>query len=397
MSGKTILVGICGGVAAYKALDVVSALTKAGHKVRVAMTEAACQFVNPATFAAVSAAPVLRSLWQEGQGEDLYPHLYPSTRADLCLILPATANTIAKIAYGLGDDLLSTACLSLPPDCTCVFCPSMNSEMWRNPVVQENTARLEARGWLRIGPAEGRLACGVTGPGRLTEPAEILDTVLPLLVSERPLAGKRLLILSGPTHEYLDPVRFLGNASSGLMGKALAETARLLGAEVTLISGPVPAAHLPAGIRTLSVVSAEEMLAAARTEMPRSDAAIFAAAVADYRPARRSPVKESKSEAPVLTLVTNPDLAATLGREFPRVFRIGFALQSHDGETCARGKLEAKNLQGIVLNAPDSLGADSGEFHYLAAGAESFTSWGRLSKPEAARRILAQIRLPNPA
>ncbi len=393
MSVKTVLVGICGGVAAYKALDVVSGLAKEGHHVRVMMTEAARHFVDPTAFAAVSGAPVLTTLWQEGAGEDLYPHLYPSTRADLCLILPATANTLAKIAHGLGDDLVSTACLSLPASCEKVFCPAMNVEMWRNPAVQENVRILETRGWLRLGPEEGRLACGMTGPGRLREPADLLKDIAPLLSSGTSLKEKTILILSGPTHEYMDPVRYIGNASSGRMGKALAEEALRRGANVRFITGPVSDEHLPGGVALHRVTSAEEMLAAARQQLPGCDAVLFAAAVADYRATTYSPEKRGKSEAGLqISLTANPDIAATLCRERTHSFKaIGFALQSHDGEAYARQKLNAKHLDAIILNAPDSMGAETGSFSCLERGDAPFHPWGRISKNEAAKNILNLI------
>jgi len=396
MPAKTILVGICGGVAAYKALEVVSGLKKAGHCVRVVMTEAAQRFVEPATFAAVSGAPVLTTLWQEGAGEDLYPHLYPSTRADFFLLIPATANSIAKIAHGLGDEILSTACLSLPASCLKVFCPAMNVEMWNNPAVRDNVARLEARGWIRLGPEEGLLACGMSGPGRLREPADILRDLFHRLDTPKPLAGKTLLILSGPTREHLDPVRFLGNSSSGLMGKALAEEAIHQGAQIRFVTGPVARENLPRGVELHAVTSAEEMLAAARAALPGCDAVLFAAAVADYRPAQYSEAKLSKSGSGLkLDFVPNPDIAATLCRERPHPFTaIGFALQSHDGERLARGKLDAKGLDAIVLNAPDSLGADDGQFSFLARDAGDFEIWGRIPKRNAARKILERISLP---
>lgn len=390
MRSRTILVGICGGVAAYKALDVVSNLAKQGHHVRVMMTDAARHFVEPTAFAAVSGNPVLTTLWQDGTGEDLYPHLYPSTQADLCLILPATANSLAKIAHGFGDDLLSTACLSLPATCAKVFCPAMNVEMWRNSVVQDNVRALESRGWLRLGPEDGLLACGMTGPGRLREPADILQDLAPLLSETKALAGKTLLILSGPTHEYLDPVRYIGNASSGLMGKALAEEAIRQGASVRFVAGPIATENLPGNADLHRVTSAEEMLAAAREALPGCDAVIFAAAVADYRPATYSPQKHGKSEGGLhIALTANPDIAATLCRERSHSFTaIGFALQSHDGESYAREKLANKNLDAIVLNAPDSMGATEGTFSYLARSSDSFDTWGRMSKSAAAKKIL---------
>lgn len=398
MDPKNILVGVCGGVAAYKALDVVSALRKEGHAVRVVMTEAATRFVQPAAFTAVSGAPARVDMWAESTSPDLeahYPHLYPATRADLFLLLPATANSIAKIAHGQGADLLGTCCLSLPPACHKVFCPSMNVEMWNNPMVRANVRTLEAAGWQRLGPEDGHLACGMTGAGRLREPADILRDLRERLHGEPSLSGKRVLILSGPTREHLDPIRFIGNPSSGLMGKALAERAVTLGAEAVMVTGPVPDDHLPRHprCRVERVVGALDMLEAARKALPEVDAVIYVAAVADYRPESVHARKLPKQPEPFqITLVPNPDLAATLNAEKPEhVFAIGFALQTHDGERQARRKLTAKGLDGIVLNYPDSMGAAGGRFQYLARGSDAFDDWGAIDKPAAARHILAKI------
>ncbi len=396
MKALTVVVGVCGGVAAYKVLDVVSALRKQGHNVRVLMSEAGTRIVSPTTFAAVSGAPVGTTMWPDvGQGEleDLFPHIYPASHADVFLLMPATANSIAKIAHGFGSDLLSTSVLALPPGCTRVFAPAMNVNMWHNPAVQENVRRLESAGWIRLGPGNGPLACGVTGDGRMMEPAHILQHLDTLLQPTQILQGKRLLILSGPTHEHLDPIRYLGNPSSGLMGKALAETALRLGAEVDFVSGPVPVAHLPAGVSLFRVTSALDMLDEARKHLAAADVVLFAAAVADYRPEVRADEKRAKTREPFdLRLLPNPDLAATLHSEKrPETLTIGFALQTHDGENQARRKLQEKGLDGIVLNGPDSLGSDSGTFFWLGKQDSDFEPWGPLSKSDAAARILAKI------
>ena len=396
LPSKQVLIGVCGGVAAYKALDVVSGLRKQGHRVRVVMTDAATRFVQPASFAAVSGHAVLTTLWPDvGRGtlEDHYPHLYPATETDLFLLIPATANSIAKIAGGIGDDLLCTSCLSLPATCAKIFCPSMNVEMWHNPVLQKNVGALESLGWIRLGPDTGHLACGMTGEGRLRDPAAILDEVEAYLTSRKRLSGKTVLILSGPTHEHLDPIRYLGNPSSGKMGKALAEAALQQGAKVEFVTGPVPEANLPGGVRLHPVVSAQEMLETARGLLESCDAVIYAAAVADFRPETRAESKLPKAEQSLdIRLLPNPDIAATLNREKKAgVTAIGFALQTHDGEAHAREKLQSKLLDGIVLNAPDSLGAPSGTFHYLAKDREAFEHWGTLDKTRAARYILGKI------
>ncbi|MGA0333279.1 MAG: bifunctional phosphopantothenoylcysteine decarboxylase/phosphopantothenate--cysteine ligase CoaBC [Kiritimatiellia bacterium] len=397
MQPKNILVGISGGIAAYKALDVVSALRKEGHQVQVVMTEAATRFIAPRTFAAVSGQPVLHEMWPE-QARDLesgYPHLYPATATDLFLLLPATANTLAKLAGGHRSDLLSTCCLSLPVKCRKIFCPSMNVEMWQHPTVRKNAEKLVHEGWIQVGPESGHLACGMTGEGRLSAPEIILEVVQEQLTGTLPLRGQRILILSGPTREYLDPVRFVGNPSSGRMGQALAEQAAAWGAEVEFVSGPVPEDHLPhhPSIHLHPVHAALEMLETARGLLPRAQAVIYVAAVSDYRPEKTLPQKMPKQEEAFdLRLIPNPDIAATLHSEkAPGTFSIGFALQSENGEEPARRKLEAKGLDGIVLNYPDSMGAASGTFSYLARDAADFETWGPLPKAEAARRILAKI------
>lgn len=397
MKPRNILIGISGGVAAYKALDVVSTLRKQGHHLRVVMTESAGRFVQPASFAAVSGQPVMTSMWPTNPAslEEEYPHLYPATETEVFLLIPATANTMAKIAGGFGSDLLSTCCLSLPAGCHKVFCPAMNVEMWHNRAVQENVRRLEADGWQRLGPAVGHLACGMVGEGRLMEPDDILSALSPLLEDARPLEGKTLLVLSGPTREHLDPIRFIGNPSSGLMGKSLAEEAVRRGASVRFVTGPVPEDHLPVHpeIQIDRVTGAEEMLAHARSHLLVADGILYVAAVADYRPAQTSTEKLPKAKDGFdLKLIPNPDLAATLNSEKrAETFTIGFALQTDSGEEAARIKLEKKGLNGIVLNYADSMGSSSGHFRYLAKGADTFLEWGELKKPEAARRILEQI------
>ncbi|WFB34609.1 bifunctional phosphopantothenoylcysteine decarboxylase/phosphopantothenate--cysteine ligase CoaBC [Kiritimatiellota bacterium B12222] len=397
MKAKNILVGVSGGIAAYKALDVVSTLRKQGHNVQVVMTKAATHFVQPLSFAAVSGHPVLHTLWPEKARtlKEEYPHLYPATETDLFLLLPATANTLAKIAGGFGSDLLSTCCLSLPATCTKIFCPSMNVEMWHNEQVQENAQKLKSKGWVQLGPENGHLACGMTGEGRLASVDTILTEVASQLSEHQPLAGQRLLILSGPTHEHLDPVRYIGNPSSGQMGKALALEAQRLGAEVSFISGPVPPEHLPQNpkITLHAVVSALDMLETARTQLPHVNAIIYVAAVSDYRPETTLDEKMAKQDhAFELRLVPNPDIAATLNQEKPaHIFSIGFALQTHEGEKQAIQKLNAKALDGIVLNYADSMGSTSGNFSYLAKGQTHFEPWGALDKQAAAHNIIAKL------
>ena len=391
-----ILVGICGGIAAYKVLDVVSALRKQGHEVTVALTPSATRFVQPLAFTAVSGRPALTTVFPEGAPasmEATYPHLYPATRCDLFLLAPATANSIGRIANGLGDEIVSTCVLSLPSTCRRLFAPSMNVEMWEQPVVQRNVAAMEAAGWRRIGPACGHLACGMTGAGRMSEPADLLAAVADTLAQGRELSGRRVLILSGPTREHIDPVRYIGNPSSGKMGRALADAARAMGATVDFVTGPVHDDQIPrgAGVNVHRITSAQQLLDTAKPLVPSADILVYAAAVADYAPVEASEKKLPKSGGEIsLRLRGTPDVAATLCAEKkPGQVAIGFALQTHDGEPEARGKLQRKNLDGIVLNWTDALGADGGTYRFLSAREPSFQEWGRLDKRESARRILS--------
>ena len=391
---RTILVAVCGGIAAYKTVEVVSRLRQAGHDVHVVMSKAACEFVTPLTFAAVSGQRVLTAAFPDAErmsGDDLYPHLYPSTRADVFILMPATADMIGRIAQGRGDDMVEMCALSLPTSCRRYFCPAMNMEMWRQPVVQDGVRQLEDWNWIRLGPATGALACGTEGPGRMVEPETVLQRVQAGLADAESLRGRHVLILSGPTREHLDPVRYLGNASSGRMGRALAEEAADRGATVTLVTGPVHDAHLPCrkGITIVRVVSAEDMLAAARAPFQSAAATVFAAAVADYRPAQTSPDKQGKPAGDfALSLTATPDVAATLSTEKRAgQITIGFALQTGDGLDAARAKLQRKNLDAIALNHPEAMDAEAGTYTWLVPGLPD-APWGQLDKPACARRIL---------
>ncbi len=388
----TILVGICGGIAAYKAVEVVSKLRQQGHDVHVVMSRAARQFVTPLTFAGVSGNRVITDLFPDGdraRGEDAYPHLYPATRADLFLLLPATADMMARIAQGAGPEIVSTSVLSLPPACRRIFCPAMNVEMWEQDSVQQNVRTLESLGWERIGPDSGALACGMEGPGRMSEPTEILRVVSAALASAHSLDGKNILILSGPTREHFDPVRYIGNSSSGKMGKALAEEAMARGAQVTFVSGPVDNAQWPHGprLKVHPVTSADEMLAQADASFNDADLVIFAAAVADYMPDRSSNDKLPKSrQALNISLKPTPDIAATLGRKKNGKITIGFALQTDDQPEAAQAKRKAKQLDAIVMNQADAMGADSARYSFISEAA--ITPWGELTKRDCARHIL---------
>ena len=395
-----ILVGVCGGVAAYKSVDLVSRLRKAGHEVHVAMSDAATKFVTPLTFAAVSGRRVLGQLFtsgEEGELEDLYPHLYPATEADVFILVPATADMMSQIVHGAGRDVVSTSALSLPAHCQRIFCPAMNVEMWEQATVQQNVNAMERLGWQRIGPESGHLACGTEGSGRMSEPETIFNHVMDATGRAHLLANKRVLILSGPTREHFDPIRYIGNPSSGKMGKAIAEEASLAVAEIDFISGPVAREHLPCSdqIQHHPVVSADDMLAKATELFDLADVIIYVAAVADYTPVTFHEKKMPKQDGAItLEFKNTPDIAATLcARKKPSQIAIGFALQTHDGEKEATGKLEKKNLDGIVLNYVDALGADDGNYRFLTNlnGASGFQEWGHLNKRDCARKIIDAV------
>lgn len=403
----TLLMGIGGGVAAYKSVEVASALHQSGLNVHVCMTDSACEFVTPLTFSAVSGNPAMNRLfpapYAQKNRRDVYPHLYPATEASLFLLAPATANLMEKMAQGRGDDLLSTCMLSLPGNCQKFYCPAMNVEMWDNEAVQANRQIIADRGWIQIGPDRGRLACGSDGYGRMAEPTEIIDTLLRAAQGARQYAGLRVLILSGPTREYLDPVRFIGNSSTGKMGRALADEASAMGAEVDFVSGPVGEDQLPRGphTRVHAVTGAEDMLAKANDLYDQADVILFAAAVADYTPVHPSDVKHPKQPKGFdLPLRPTPDIAANLNqRKKAHQVAIGFALQSHNGKEEAQQKMICKRFDGIILNHLDSLGGDTGSYDFRARSmpGENFSHWGSMNKRACARRILdeAAAMLPQ--
>ncbi len=394
---SVILLGIGGGVAAYKAVEVASLLAKEKVSLFVAMTEAAQKFVTPRSFEAVTRGRVLTELFAKNPAtkEETYPHLYPATQAGVFVALPATADLIAKLASGLGGDVVCASALSLPATCKKIFCPAMNVEMWHQSVVQENVRKLEERGWERVGPTDGELACGMTGMGRMAEPATIADAVKQALSESSVLFEKRVLILSGPTHEYWDPVRFLGNRSSGKMGKALAEEALKMGASVDFVTGPVSEDQLPRGLNlnVHKITSAEEMLAAAKPLSGKADVMVFAAAVADYAPLEKKNQKISRTKGgQTLLLKATQDIAETLCRHKKKSqIAVGFALETEGGVARAREKLKNKKLDAIVLNGVSSFGSANGSFQFLKAGKKDADDWGTLSKQECAKRIFTAV------
>ena len=346
LAGKNVLLGVSGGIAAYKAPDLVRRLREQGAEVRVVMTAAAARFVSPLTFQAVSGHPVRDSLWDDA-AEAAMGHIELARWADLVLIAPATADCLARLAAGMADDLLTTLCLATAAP-LCVA-PAMNRQMWSHAATQDNLRRLRGRGVRVLGPAEGAQACGETGAGRMLEPAEI-GAALAAENAGGPLQGRKVLVTAGPTREALDPVRYLSNRSSGKMGYAVAAAAQAAGAEVVLVSGPVSVAP-PAGVRVVAVETAAQMLGAVQAELQGTAVFIAAAAVADYRPAEPAGRKIKKqAEELQLALVRNPDILAAVAAARPRPFVVGFAAETDDVEANARQKLEAKRLDMIAAN-----------------------------------------------
>lgn len=343
LAGKHIVLGVGGGIAAYKAADLVRRLDERGAEVRVVMTLAATHFVTAATFQALSHHRVSTSLWDEETTTGM-SHLELAHWADILLVVPATADLIARLAHGIADDLLTT--LALACEAPLVLAPAMNHRMWLHVATRANVKTLTERGARILGPATGALAEHESGPGRLLEPSEIADA----LAGTGMLHGRRVLVTAGPTEEPIDPVRFVGNRSSGKMGYAVAAAAALAGAEVVLVSGPT-ALSTPPGVRRVDVRTATEMLAAVDAEADPADVFISAAAVADYAPRETAAQKIKKSaEALTLDLVRNPDILAAVAARKPRPFCVGFAAETENVVTNARAKLEAKKLDMICAN-----------------------------------------------
>jgi len=352
-AGKKITAGITGGIAAYKAAEIVSWLKQNGADVEVVMTEGATHFITPLTMKTLSGRPVALEL-MDTTGRWQVPHI-DLAGCDLFLVLPATANILAKAAHGLADDLLSAALLATAAPV--LAAPAMNTQMYANPATQANLVLLKERGWGFIEPGSGRLACGAYGQGRLAD-LEVLKAEITraLLAPEGPLMGKRVLVSAGPTYEYIDPVRFIGNRSSGKMGYALAEAARQAGAQVTLVSGPTALAD-PSGVATIRVVSARDMYDAIWANYPETDIVIMAAAVADYRPEQTAAHKIKKGGAQTLNLVANADILASLGREKGGRFLVGFAAETDRVAEYAAQKLRDKHLDLMIANDVSAPGA----------------------------------------
>lgn len=354
LQGKCIILGVTGGIAAYKAAELLRLLVKARAEVHVVMTRSAQEFIAPLTFQTLSGNPVHTELFNLLQEQEI-GHISLADRADLVLVAPATANFIGKVANGIADDLLTTTIMATRAKV--LFAPAMNSNMWENPVYRENHAKLEGLGYHFIEPVYGDLACGWQGQGKLPEPAAIFNSARVLLGSND-LAGKTVLVTAGPTREEIDPVRFLSNYSSGKMGYAVARAAHNRGARVILVSGPVNL-HEPKGVETIQVVSAQEMYQVVMEQAGQADLIIKAAAVADYRPVVRGDqkVKKGDSETMTVELQRNPDILAELGQQKGSRILIGFAAETQELLKYAREKLESKNLDMIVANDVTQEGA----------------------------------------
>ncbi|WP_297071832.1 bifunctional phosphopantothenoylcysteine decarboxylase/phosphopantothenate--cysteine ligase CoaBC [uncultured Duncaniella sp.] len=360
LSGKHIILGICGGIAAYKSVSLLRLLVKAGAEVQVVITPAGKQFITPVTLSSLSQKPVVSEFFTANTGE-WHSHVDLGLWADCMVIAPATASTIGKMAHGIADNMLVTTYLSAKSQ---VFvAPAMDLDMMAHPSTIANINLLRSYGNIIIEPESGELASGLVGKGRMEEPEKIAAVLEAYFSKKADLKGRKVLITAGPTHEKIDPVRFIGNYSSGKMGYALAEECASRGAEVTLVSGPVSLSISHPAVRVVKVESAKEMLAACEEAFADSDIAVMCAAVADYAPKEVADrkIKREHSEVPVIELVKNPDIAATLGRSKRQGQRlVGFALETDHELDNAREKLSRKNLDMIVLNSMRDKGAGFG-------------------------------------
>ncbi|QQT53402.1 bifunctional phosphopantothenoylcysteine decarboxylase/phosphopantothenate--cysteine ligase CoaBC [Sphingobacterium multivorum] len=355
LAGKNIVIAVCGSIAAYKIASLIRLLVKADVRVNVVMSKEATAFITPLTLSTLSKNPVLIDYYQPNTGE-WNNHVEIALNADYILVAPATANTLAKMANGFCDNLLTAVYLSAK--CPVLFAPAMDLDMWKHPSTQSNINKLSSYGNILIPPGKGELASGLVGEGRLAEPEEILDFLVKFSEKGLPLAGKKALVSAGPTYEAIDPVRFIGNHSSGKMGYAIATQLEELGADVTLVSGP-SALKLPKGVDTISVTSAAEMLHACEEHFDAADIVVMSAAVADYTPVEVANQKIKKKENEFsIVLKKTADILATLGaKKKENQLLVGFALETNNELENAKDKLIRKNLDFIVLNSMQDKGA----------------------------------------
>jgi phosphopantothenoylcysteine decarboxylase/phosphopantothenate--cysteine ligase len=389
LTGRTILLIISGGIAAYKALELLRLIKKDGGEVRCILTKGGSQFITPLSVAALSGHKVYDDLWSLTDETEM-GHIQLSRSSDLIVVAPASADIMAKMAHGRADDLASTVLLA--SNKPILLAPAMNPAMWENAATQANITTLRARGFLFADPACGEMACGETGLGRMAEPAEILASIQNFLIGQKPLAGKRAIVTSGPTYEPIDPVRFIGNRSSGKQGHAIAQALADAGAAVTLISGPVSIPD-PHGVKTLHVETAEAMQNAVMQALP-ADIAVFTAAVSDWRvntPHTHKMKKRDGAGAPTLTLTENPDIlrsVANLPQGQRPTIVVGFAAETDDVIANAQAKLKSKACDMILANDVSNGGVFGAQTtHIYCVRADSVTDWGVLDKLDAAQKL----------
>ncbi len=389
LANKRILLGVTGGIAAYKSAEIIRRLQDAGATIQVVMTRAATEFITPLTLQALSGNPVHLELL-DTEAEAAMGHIQLSRWADAVLIAPASADFIAKLATGQGDDLLSTLCLACRSPLA--IAPAMNQGMWRNSATQANLERLRGRGVHIFGPTEGSQACGDIGPGRMSEPEDLAELTADLFETGS-LAGKKVVITAGPTREAIDPVRYISNHSSGKMGYALAEAAAEAGAETVLISGPVNLIA-PDRVRIIPITSAQEMYQAALKEADGCQLFIASAAVADYRPVQIAEQKIKKdTEQLTIELVKNPDIVSAVAALPKRPFTVGFAAETANLENYARGKLERKNLDLVIANdvSDRTIGFNSDDNEVLVVELKGSETIPKINKSILARQLIAKI------
>ncbi len=385
---KHIVLGISGGIAAYKSAELLRLLMKQGHSVQVVMTEAACHFISPTTLQALSGRPVYLDQWDE-RTPNIMAHINLGREADAIVVAPASADFIAKLAHGLADDLLSTLCLAR--NCPLLVAPAMNREMWQNKATQRNIAQLSSDGVAILGPDSGAQACGETGMGRMLEPLQLAEHISSAF-QPKLFLGKKFLITAGPTYEAIDPVRGITNQSSGKMGYAIAKAAQESGAEVVLVSGPVSLAT-PVNVKRIDVDSAEQMRDAVMREVADCDIFIAVAAVADYRVANRSEQKIKKgSSVLTLELIANPDILAEVAAMEHPPYCVGFAAESENLAEYAEQKRRVKKLPLLVGNiAQDAIGQDENEL--VLFDDQGSYPLPRADKLTLARQLLQHIAL----
>jgi phosphopantothenoylcysteine decarboxylase/phosphopantothenate--cysteine ligase len=392
LSDKRILLVVGGGIAAYKSLELVRLLRKARIGVRPILTKAGAEFVTPLSLSALAEDKVYSELFSLTDEAEM-GHIELSRSADLVVVAPATADLMAKAAHGLSGDLASTTLLAT--DKPVLMAPAMNVRMWEHPATRRNLATLKADGVLFVGPDEGAMACGEFGFGRMAEPPAIFEAILAALEgpAARPLAGKRAIVTAGPTAEPIDPVRVLTNRSSGKQGFSIAKALADLGAEVTLVAGPV-AVPTPVGVKRVDIETAREMLAACEAALP-ADIAVCVAAVSDWRPqtAAGSKMKKGADGPPAITLVENPDILATLSRHQQRpALVIGFAAETNDVEAYAQAKLARKGCDWIVANDVSVAGTMGGDDNAVSiVTADGIERWDRTAKSEVARKLALRM------